>query len=269
MYINEAVRQVMRFYPSEYDVRELYLWCDEVSAMLLTENKRIYREILLPVAADGSVLLPEDVDMEYVEYVDAEGTELKRCDLRTFGRNVHSIRGINGFILPERLRRARLVRVVYIEPYRPIRLPKYRGGVVFGEADISIGRCDFAVGDILDITADSGSGDKYVISDIPVFAVTRGDTGTVLETTAEALSEVSGRSSDNAVITRTVTERTACEPPFDGMYVDYCLAKINLYRRDNDGYKTHMAEFNNKLAAYRAWLIERLPQDSGALVNWW
>lgn len=271
MYIKEVTRLVRNFYPNEYDISELYLWCNEVSAMLLVENRRIYREIILPIASDGSVLLPEGVGMEYVERVIADGRELAREDMRLFGHHIHNIRGTNGFVLPEPVCRADSARVIYTEPYQPIRLPKYQGGVTIDKAahTIAIYHGEFVVGDVLNITMNKGASDQYKLKEIPVFAVHRSGEQTVLETSAEAIKDAVSEKSNNAVITRVVLDKTVCDAPYDGMYVDYCLAKINLYQRDSDGYSTHMAEFNNKLANYRTWLIERLPQDDGALKNWW
>lgn len=271
MYIKEVTRLVRNFYPNEYETSELYLWCNEVSAMLLVENKRIYREIILPIASDGSVLLPEGVRMEYIERVITDGRELDREDMRLFGHHIHYIKGTNGFVLPEPVSHADSVRVTYIEPYQPIRLPKYQGEVTIDTANntITIYHGEFVVGDFLNITMNKGAANQHKLKEVPIFAVHRSGEQTVLETSAAALQGAVSERSDNAVITRIVLDKTVCDAPYDGMYVDYCLAKINLYQRDNDGYSTHMAEFNNKLASYRAWLIERLPQDDGALKNWW
>ena len=62
MYINDVVRFVRSIYPSEYDAAEIYIWCNEVSAMLSIEERNVFKSVLLPVLNDGSVMLPEGVD---------------------------------------------------------------------------------------------------------------------------------------------------------------------------------------------------------------
>ena len=61
IFINDVIRFVQRHYPSEYDPVDMYKWCDEVSAMLLVEDRVTYRELVLPVFDDRSVLLPEGI----------------------------------------------------------------------------------------------------------------------------------------------------------------------------------------------------------------
>ncbi|MGM9937310.1 MAG: hypothetical protein ACI38A_08195, partial [Candidatus Ornithomonoglobus sp.] len=120
MYINEAIRLVKKYYPSEYDKNEMYIWCNEVSSMLSVEERFVLHEKLLPAAKDGSVLLPEGVDIENVYGVYRDGRRLDKLDYRAYRRGRTGIKAGSG---------EGIVRVVYSEPYRPIRIVNYRGAV--------------------------------------------------------------------------------------------------------------------------------------------
>lgn len=64
-------------------------------------------------------------------------------------------------------------------------------------------------------------------------------------------------------------DRTLCPAPYDSMYIDYVIAKINLYQHNDAGYSRHISAFNSKYSAYRKWIIGFLPPDPGQFINWW
>lgn len=83
MYIGEVIRRAQSYYPSEYDINEMYSWCDEVSSMLAIEDRNVFvKEILYP-DSKGQILLPANVGFENVISVSADGKTLKKEDLRT------------------------------------------------------------------------------------------------------------------------------------------------------------------------------------------
>lgn len=288
MYINDVIRLVRNYYPSEYDLYEMYIWCNEVSSMLLIEDRNVYRSVTLPVASDGTFLLPDGVDIENVEYVTAGNTVLEKQDLREYGGHKLYVKGCNGIELPNSTQRPSSVTVEYLQPYVPIRLAKYKGDVYASKSEgyMYISKCEFIPGDTLVIQLSADTETAEVFETVPLlsvdyglYTISSGDAGgtgiifrsdmyrcTVPEDT---FTGINGGKYENSVITRVITEKTVCDAPFDNMYVDYLLAKINLYQHDTDAYNQYMTMFNSRLAAYRNWLIKRMPSDDCKLKNWW
>lgn len=262
MYINEAISAADKYYPNEYELPEKYLWCDEVSSMLAIEDRRVYKEKRLPIARDGTVLLPENVSIEYIDKVIYKGKELAKQDDRTFGRAIT----VNGYCVGEG--DGDFVTVVYLVPYEPIRLIKYNGDVIINNENnsVKIKSCEFIIGDTLILQ----SGDTTV-TDIPLLDIEcdiNAEYPYTLICGGGYLDELSDENS-NCIITRYVTDKTVCDAPFDGMYVDYLLAKINMHQRDIPAYNQHITAFNSRLNAYKKWVNEHSPKDEGKIINWW
>lgn len=265
MYINEVIKLARNYLPSEYSITELYKWCNEVSAMLVIEDRCTYKEKILPIANDGTVLLPEGVSFENVERIISGSEVIAKHDLRTASKAIY-VKGRNGFIINRRTpHMSGTARVIYLAPYEPIRLIKYKGTMTADAENKTIGikRCEFIPGDILRITA----GD-IKLEEIYLMSVDYADDGTAIlgvEGDLSALPETS----EDVTITRHITEKTVCDAPFDDMYVDYILAKINLFQRDMQEYNQYMTAFNSRLAAYKEWLVNHMPQGESVLKNWW
>lgn len=264
MKINTVIDQVEQFKPSEYDTTEFYIWCNEVSAMLAIEDRRVYRSITLNIAPDDTILLPDGVNIEHVEEISVGNKKLNKCDLRTdmSGRlDISCISSSPAF---------RTASVVYIAPYEPIRLIKYIG---YAELDpdentILIKDCEFAPGDTVFTEIN-----HEVSGAIPVLDIEFSDDDTcrsfILTVADGSLDDLTELHSDNAVIRRVIDDDTVCEAPFDSMYVDYIIAKIALYQGDISTYNNHMNIFNATLARYKSWLAERMPKKNYSFKNWW
>lgn len=258
MYINDVIRRVQSYNPSEYSAYELYTWCNEVAAMLAVEDRIVYKEALLPVAPDHTVLLPEDVRAENIVHVYAGGHELSVKAYRLQGGRIHCYRPV-----PDS------VTVVYEEPYRPIRLIRYKGGLTIDTAndELYINDCEFVPGDTLTLTVDGSTTDG-----IPVLAIgydPDNERGYILNVAENALEGLTDGDYDRAEVARAVTDKTICAAPYDGMYIDYLLAKIAQYQRDDGAYETYMTSFNMKLQQYRGWLNARLPHEPKSFKNFW
>lgn len=274
MYINDVVRLVRSLYPSEYDAAEIYIWCNEVSAMLSIEERNVFKSVLLPVLNDGSVMLPEGVDMENVEYITAGNRVLEKKDFRSYGGRKFYIKGKNGIFAEDPHLPVNSVKVDYLVPYKPIRLTKYRGAVELDKDNDSfmISVCEFETGDILNIAMGvTDNQAEQIFENIMLLGVEYDPDREVYVCAVQsgAFAAADKTSDENTLITRTVTERTVCEAPYDSMYVDYVLAKINLYQHNTEGYNTYMTMFNSRLSAYRNRIIKRMPSDECRLLNWW
>ncbi|MBQ3125371.1 MAG: hypothetical protein IJC09_08130 [Clostridia bacterium] len=246
MYIGEVIRRVQSYCPSEYDTNEMYLWCDEVSSMLAIEDRNIFVKEILKPDKEGRVLLPQGVGFENVISVTSEGRELKKEDLRNQNTNMVS---------------SAPIEVIYLKPYSPIRTVTYNGdiGVDKEKSQLMIGADIFKTGDV--ITVEIGG----VSKELQVFGATFNGDGFVVD-----VSDVEGLPDSGAgSVSRVVTDKTVCDAPYDGMYVDYIIAKICMYQRDFDTYNQFMTSFNSRLLAYKKWITNQLPQAGGKLKNWW
>ena len=114
MYIGEVIRRAQSYCPSEYDINEMYSWCDEVSSMLAIEDRNVFVKETFTPTSDGSILLPGDVKFENVYSVTVDGKELRKEDLRNIGNKKFS---------------RYPVEVVYLKPYSPIRAVSYKGDI--------------------------------------------------------------------------------------------------------------------------------------------
>ena len=271
MYINDVIKRVNSYYPSEYSLTEMYEWCDEVSSMLAIEDRRVYCEAQCGVSSDGTILLPKGVNIEYIDRVIKGDTVLWRNDARTAGKKYINIKGQSTKVVynGERASPGETVTVIYIKPYTPIRLAVYEGIAVINtdESSISLPHCDFVVGDIITIKSD----DDITVRDVGIFDIRITDDANPFKLMcSEDAFDVFGDSSDREFkIMRYVTDRTVCDAPFDMMYVDYLLAQINKYQRDTTSYNQFISSFNDRLEAYRKWLAQRMPADDGKLINFW
>lgn len=266
MYINEAIERADNYYPNEYDLTEKYLWCDEVSSMLAIEDRRVYQERRLPVARDGTILLPENVTIEYIDKIIYRDKVLEKQDARTFGRNVINVNSV--ISNANEVNEGEYITVIYLVPYEPIRLVKYNGDMhIYTATDtIKIKSCEFITGDTLVIK----TGD-VTIANVPLLDIefdTEGEYMYKLVCGGGSLSEIE-ETETTGTIMRYVTDKTVCDAPYDGMYIDYLLAKINMYQRDMTAYNQHITAFNSRLAAYKNWVNEHSAKDEGKIINWW
>ena len=264
MYINDPINRVNKLYPSEYSALEMYQWCDEVSAMLAVEDRQIYREIILSYLPQ--ILLPEGVGFEYITNVYAVSGgreyELTKRDWRTIpyhGRNLLEV-------LPgcDRL------RIVYAMPYTPLRVIIYEGAIELDKTNNTIHIIDneFMPGDTLVIKIS----DNEYIENVHVLASAADPDdlrSTFLTINDGALDGASVTEITSGKIQRVVTDKTLCDAPYEVMYIDYIRAMIAKFQHDTAGYNQHISSFNSRLAAYRRWLVDKLPYDDAKFINYW
>lgn len=249
MYIDEVIERVMSYSPSEYDKNEMYLWCDEVSAMLTVEDRNVFSEAVIMPDRNGRLVVPDNIPFENIVSVVYGGRLLRKEDLR------HSVlRNDKSTVAP--------VTVIYLMPFKPIRQVSYNGEADYDKTSkrLTLGKNGFLKGDIAIITKDSEEyeamvlgvgtlGDRYYID--------------ITDTLPESFSGT------DIKIRRTITDKTVCLPPYDTMYIDYCLAKQGLYQHDFNTYNQFMTSFNSRLAAYKKYMANHMPQADLKFINWW
>lgn len=150
--------------------------------------------------------------------------------------------------------------------YEPVRLPKYNGYCEFGTDCIIIDFPVFVEGDTINISVNDG---EYEYTNVPVLGTEYGDEHYKLLTEKDIFGDIP--ESDNTVITRSVTDKTYCSPPFDGMYTYYILAKICLLQHDIDMYNQYMSMFNSLFDLYKRHCVSRRGRgrEGNRFINWW
>lgn len=269
MYINDVIRLAQNFCPSEYSTDEMYLWCDEVSAMLDAEKNQRYDEVAVSIEKDGSVLLPEDVNFENIAFVSGDDVVLKKENFSQYGYNRMRIKG-----QPERIwkrdAKPSVLRVVYEKPFEALRLVKYVGEADFAKDGFTVSKKLFKVGDVVTVKQKTSAETKEFV-EIPILAVTQNEKnrGEYVNKVSETDGAKWETGTHNCEITRFVTDKTLCPPPYDSMYVSYILAKISLYQHDSVQYSNHMAMFSELFSAYKKRLVGRVPCVKRSFENWW
>lgn len=252
MYIRDVIERVKTYYPSEYDEKEMYPWCDEVSSMIAVEDKCAYAEVTLVSDGENCVMLPSDVEFHNIVSVRVGNNEVKKSNLK-----LEPYCRLNTGVSGE-------VTVVYLVPYSPIRAVEYKGEAECVGNIIYLAFNPFKPGDTAVLATAEGErfitviGVHYAPDMKNPFAVTVGE---------GQLEGVEG--TVDVTVTRQVTDKTLCHAPYDTMYVDYVMSKIALYQRDYQMYNQFMTSFNSRMDAYKRWLINYVPQDGGKLINWW
>lgn len=284
MYINEVLRTCDALCPNEYSDKEKYMWCDELSAMLTQEHLKKYDRVTVEADEDGSYLLPEGVTFEMADRIIDGVREIDKLDFRSYG--IEYYYGQRGrFVLPARNRVRGSIDVVYLKRHEQIRTTEIDNyTTVFTDKTLRVpNTADFESGDTITITMKDAKIENVPILGVgEVFIPIMGDDGTFAGSVVADYLEVNvpdgtfaelldGNSSIQCVcnIKRIVTDETVCDAPYDRMYVDFVNAQICYYQRDFDTYNQHMNLFNQRLAAYQAWLQQRRVQDKdGKMINW-
>lgn len=277
MYINKVIEAADRLYPNEYTLDEKYEWCDELSAMLVNEYRKEYDKVTLQADDNGDYLLPEGISFEMIDRIFDGSSMLEKQDFRSEG--VTYLSGINRRIaIKNPIKAKNDIDVIYLRQHEPIRNIEIEKEIDFISGGFTV--CDtkfngFRKGDVVSIKVIS-TGQVY--SDIPIFEVMDASQisngvkyiGKCYNTEKDTFEGDVLKGSHLCQISRTVTEKTVCDAPYDSMYIEYILSKICYYQHDYDTYNQHTNLFNSKLAAYQMWLKERDPMaDDGKMKNWW
>lgn len=280
MYINEVLRTCDALCPNEYSDEEKYMWCDELSAMLMQEHLKKYDRVTLEAGEDGSYLLPEGVTFEMVDRIIDGAREIDKRDFRSYG--IEYYYGLRGrFVFPVRNRVRSDIDVVYLKKHMPIRswerectIELFKNGTYDGFFATYKDIDGLSVGDTINIEI---IGDNKEFNGVAVLDINDAKSSSLQNGGKCAVTVPDGTfdgilngAQGKCRISRVVTDETVCDAPYDRMYVDFVNAQICYYQRDFDTYNQHMNLFNQRLNAYQAWLQQRRVQDrDGQMMNWW
>lgn len=279
MYINDVIRRCDILCPNEYSTEEKYMWCDELSSMLMQEYLKKYDRITIEAGDDGTYLLPEGITFEMVERVIDGAREIDKNDFRSYG--IEYYYGQQGrFVMPSHHRVRSSIDVVYLRQHEPIRSKALELKAQFREYGFFVNIKEFEYikeGDIINIVLkadtlsdeDAFEGDEE-FNNVSVLKIDMIDDTEYFVSVPNDTFKISSKDKIRTCrITRIVTDETLCPAPYDSMYIDYVNGEICYYQRDFDTYNQHMNLFNQRLAAYRAWLQQRRVQDKDGRITSW
>ncbi len=249
MQLLNAIAMADSLSPNGYTLEEKLRWCEEVSAAIRREIKKKYQAIETQVSG-GEVDLPEGFSMEDVELAFLNGKPLDKADFRSF-----SALGGSGRL-----------RLVFLERPQPVRLAEIVGEFDLSENFIRLPASPFEFGDTVEwVRLDS------VEDEIPWENARR---CAVMEKVYDGLAVDEDtfvpESAVPLAIRRVPTEMCEAEAPYDGMYVEYLLAKMALYQRDYTAYGAHMAQYNQLWDGLRKEYKNRSPlTNQSNFHNYW
>ncbi len=226
MELIKVVEKADKLFPNPYTLEEKISWCDEVSAGIRREIKKIYDIIETTLPVSGEVILPDDISFEDIEVAYINNSPISKVDFRSFIDKKE-------YTSPGKLRLSILTK------HKPTRFITINGNFDVGENFINMENSPFCVGDLIEWVEDDGTepnwenaASSYVIDYVYNELVL--EAGSFEEETSLPLT-----------IRRVITDTTEIEElPYESMYVEYILAKIALYQQDYTTYNAHMTQYN-------------------------
>ncbi|MEE1013397.1 MAG: hypothetical protein U0L92_03685 [Clostridia bacterium] len=229
MQLMKVIEMADMFCPNPYTLEEKLRWCDEVTASIRRDIKKVYTTIETTVSSPEDIQLPDNLSFEDVEVAYLNGQPMDKLDFRSF------LVGQTAVAAPGKL------KLVFLEQPYPVRNITIQGEFDLSENFIKIPEPPFAAGDTLEWVALespedtpdwSQAGICYVLDAVYDGIMVGEDTFT--PQTAAPLA-----------LRRVIDDHTEVdEAPYDGMYVEYLLAKMALYDHDYTAYGAHMAQYN-------------------------
>lgn len=249
MYISDVIEQAKALFPSEYTAQEYLKWCDELSADIRKNYDIVYDKFTVN---SSEVLLPEEISVNEIAKIIADGKELKKTDLRDFGfiyeygEEGRTIKKADG--IPSEF------EIIYAVPHYPTRYINEEGIAVFSGNRFT---CDkpFLTGDTVKIT-DGGKEYTVHITDMENDVFFYG--GAEIP---DGEREVS--------FCREITEKTLMPAPYDTAYIDFVNAKVAMYQGDNAAYRSFMEQYNEKMKDYRMYITRNTPRIKSRFKNWY
>ena len=248
MYITDVIKQAKALHPSEYTDMEYIKWCDELSADIRRSYDIKYKRIS---SSGARVMLPENVTVNDVSKIIADGKELKKTDMRNFGFSYDYSK--DGVVIERSGESPGTFTVIYACPYIPLRYINLDGSAVFGEGEF-MAEPDFYIGDTVKIT------DGHTVYTVHITGFTEGG----FTYTGDAVPP----GEKQVHFYREITDTTLLPAPYDSAYIDFVNAKVAMYQGDENGYKTFIGQYNRKISDYRHYLTRNMPRKEAKVKNW-
>lgn len=248
MEILRAIERADALCPNSYVLEEKLCWCDEVTAELRRSILKVYDIIETTISDRGELLLPDGFSPERIETVIVGDKMLEKQDFRSFGANTESF--LKRWGIPK------VLKAVFLSLPQPIRRPDIRGSFNTGENYIELEESPFLEGDKLEIAAVAD------LTDEPDW--TEAERTFVMEVQPDKIildrDVLTPQTEAKLAIRRVITDCTEIdEAPYDGMYIEYILAKMAFYQHDYTAYNAHMMQYNTLFEQMRREYKARSP----------
>lgn len=231
MELSKVIELADNLCPNPYTLEEKIRWCDEVSAGIRRDIKKIYDVIHTTLSSSGELVLPDDIAFEDIEVAYIDGQPLDKLDFRSFIRDYD----------PGQFSAPRKLELVYLTRPQPTRVISITDYFSVGESFIQMDDPPFCPGDLIEWVLLSNKAEQpdwsaasraFVIDHVYNGLMLDGDS--LLPQTDSLLA-----------IRRVLDDCTETEElPYESMYVEYLLAKMALYQRDYTAYNAHMTQYN-------------------------
>lgn len=260
MQIMTAIREADALCPNPYSLSEKLRWCDEVSAAVRREIIKIYNVITATWDGCGSLILPPGIMFEDIEALYIGNRLVEKSDFRTIAKDFSPF-SESVFSHPAE------VRAVCLTRPSPIRETEIKGTFDTNEDFIAVESPPFIEGDTISFVCLSNADDEPDWSSAAEAQVV----GTSPEGIFLDEGSIEAQSSVLMVIKREISDYTEVdEAPYDGMYIEYILAKMALYQHDYTGYGAHMAQYNSLFDSMKRDYKTRMPLNGiSNFKNYW
>ncbi|MBQ2613790.1 MAG: hypothetical protein IJB80_00455 [Clostridia bacterium] len=256
MRLLKAIEMADRLCPNPYTQEEKIRWCEEVTAGIRRDVKKVYNTLTYHLSGEEKVELPDGLVFENVEAAYLDGEPLSKVDLRSFAAELCLPPGRHGALT-----------LVVLDPPDPVRQITLQGEFDLSENFIKMADPPFLPGDTLqwvylpsaDAEPDWSASEECYVVDC-VYDGIMLDQDTFTPQTGAPLA-----------LRRCIDDVTEIdEAPYDGMYVEYLLAKMALYQHDYTSYSAHMAQYNSLYDNLRREYRSRAPLNPLAgFRNYW
>ncbi|MBO5364904.1 MAG: hypothetical protein J6A56_05525 [Clostridia bacterium] len=217
--------------PNPYTREEKLRWCDEVSAGIRREIKKIYNTVETMVTQPGELVLPDDICFEDIETAYINGKVMDKLDFRSFAAgNVPA-----GVSFPAK------ITLVYLTRAMPVRQVNLKGCYDLSENFIKLDSVELYPGDCIEwVLLENLSQEPDWREATRTYIIDQVYDGLVVEENTFV-----PQTGAPLAIRRVIDDLTEIdELPYESMYIEYLLAKMALYQRDFTGYSAHTAQYN-------------------------
>lgn len=257
MELLQVIAQADALLPNPYTREEKLRWCDEVSASIRREIKKIYNTVETMVDEAGALELPDDIAFEDIETVYLNGKPMEKLDFRSFAAGMTP----DGVHFPAEL------TLVYLTRAMPVRYFSLQGQFDVSENFIKLDQAELYPGDCLEwVLLDDPEDTPDWSQSRRCYVMDRVYDGLVVEE-----NTFTPQTAAPMALRRVIDDRTEVdEIPYDGLYLEYLLAKMALYQRDFDGYSAHMTLYNQLWESLKRDYKNRAPLTrASGLRNYW
>lgn len=231
MELIRIIDTVDSLYPNPFTLEEKIRWCDEVSAIIRRQAKKIYDTISINIGSGRGLELPDDIAFEDVEVAYLNGKAIDKMDFRSLLTDVPTL----DVSYPARL------EIVYLTKPMTTRIVSIKGEFDVSENFIKIDSPDLYPGDLIEwVELDDTDAEPDWSRATSCYILDRVYDGLVVED-----NTFSPQTAMPLAIRRVFDDVTEIdEIPYDNLYVEYILAKMAFYQQDYTAYNAHIDQYN-------------------------